>query len=44
MNSIVGSQFRLPREPNDWLTEHARYESRSKNAQLIVEGGNGVRR
>ena len=37
MNSIVRSQCRLPRELNDWLTERARYESRSKNAQLIVE-------
>jgi len=37
MNSIVRSQCRLPRELNDRLTERARYESRSKNAQLIVE-------
>lgn len=37
MSSIVRSQCRLPRELNDWLTERARHESRSKNAQLIVE-------
>ncbi len=37
MGDIVRSQCRLPRELNDWLAERARLESRSKNAQLIVE-------
>jgi hypothetical protein len=37
MSDIVRSQCRLPRELNDWLTDRARNESRSKNAQLIVE-------
>lgn len=37
MGDIVRSQCRLPAELNDWLADRARYESRSKNAQLIVE-------
>lgn len=37
MGDIVRSQCRLPRELNDWLAERAKLESRSKNAQLIVE-------
>lgn len=37
MGDIVRSQCRLPRELNDWLTDRAQRESRSKNAQLIVE-------
>ena len=37
MDDMVRSQCRLPRELNDWLAERARHESRSKNAQLIVE-------
>lgn len=37
MSDIVRSQCRLPKELNDWLTERAKHESRSKNAQLIVE-------
>lgn len=37
MSDIVRSQCRLPKELNDWLAERAKHESRSKNAQLIVE-------
>lgn len=37
MSDFVRSQCRLPRELNNWLTERAKHESRSKNAQLIVE-------
>ncbi|MBN3856762.1 hypothetical protein G3N59_25615 [Paraburkholderia sp. Ac-20340] len=37
MSDIVRSQCRLPRELNDWLANRAKLESRSKNAQLIVE-------
>lgn len=37
MGEIVRSQCRLPRALNEWLIERAKQESRSKNAQLIVE-------
>lgn len=37
MGDIVRSQCRLPKEINDWLVERAKQESRSKNAQLVVE-------
>lgn len=37
MSDIVRSQCRFPKELNDWLANRAKHESRSKNAQLIVE-------
>lgn len=37
MSDVVRSQCRLPKELDDWLAERAKRESRSKNAQLIVE-------
>ncbi len=37
MGESVRSQYRIPKELNDWLTARARSEERSKNAQLVVE-------
>jgi hypothetical protein len=37
MDDIVCSQCRLPRDLNDWPAERTKLESRSKNAQPIVE-------
>jgi hypothetical protein len=37
MGESVRSQYRIPKELNDWLTSRARAEERSKNAQLVVE-------
>jgi hypothetical protein len=37
MKSIVRSQYRLPKEIDEWLRGRAEQGVRSKNAQLVVE-------
>ncbi|WP_148276389.1 hypothetical protein [Caballeronia zhejiangensis] len=37
MGESVRSQYRIPKELNDWLSSRAKAEERSKNAQLVVE-------
>ncbi|MPW20065.1 hypothetical protein GCT13_25025 [Paraburkholderia sp. CNPSo 3157] len=37
MSDIIRSQCRLPKELNEWLINRAKQESRSKNAQMVVE-------
>jgi|GEM_PF-3971895 len=33
----VRSQYRIPKDLNDWLLARAKEQERSKNAQLIIE-------
>lgn len=37
MKPVVRSQYRLPEEIDGWLTGRAEQNLRSKNAQLVVE-------
>jgi hypothetical protein len=37
MSEVVRSQYRIPKDLNDWLTTRADEQTRSKNAQLVVE-------
>lgn len=37
MTDIVRSQFRIPKDLDEWLFARSQEESRSKNAQLVVE-------
>ncbi len=37
MSETVRSQYRIPKDLNEWLAARAKEESRSKNAQLVVE-------
>jgi hypothetical protein len=37
MDSMVRSNYRIPREIDDWLRERAKQCLRSKNGQLITE-------
>ncbi|GAB5101352.1 hypothetical protein YK56LOC_70690 [Caballeronia sp. HLA56] len=37
MGESVRSQYRIPKELNEWLSARAKAEERSRNAQLVVE-------
>ncbi len=37
MSVVVRSQYRVPKDLNDWLVSRATDEVRSKNAQLVFE-------
>jgi hypothetical protein len=37
MGESVRSQYRIPKELNEWLSSRAKAEERSRNAQLVVE-------
>ncbi len=37
MSEVVRSQYRIPKNLNDWLVSRAKDEERSKNAQLVIE-------
>ncbi|CAJ3267151.1 hypothetical protein [Burkholderia pseudomallei] len=37
MSESVRSQYRIPKDLNDWLLARAKEQERSKNAQLIIE-------
>ncbi|WP_250479838.1 MULTISPECIES: hypothetical protein [unclassified Caballeronia] len=37
MAESVRSQYRIPKELNEWLNSRAKAEERSRNAQLVVE-------
>jgi hypothetical protein len=37
MGESIRSQYRIPKELNEWLSSRAKAEERSRNAQLVVE-------
>ncbi|SAK83158.1 hypothetical protein AWB77_04251 [Caballeronia fortuita] len=37
MGDSIRSQYRIPKELNEWLSSRAKAEERSRNAQLVVE-------
>ena len=37
MGESIRSQYRIPKELNEWLSLRAKAEERSRNAQLVVE-------
>jgi hypothetical protein len=37
MGESIRSQYRIPKELNEWLSSRAEAEERSRNAQLVVE-------